>query len=251
MIFSQIHSQVPGGPAVAAVIAVAGVSAAVSACEVPLAFAVFIEPDGLAAIVVPGFATVGLCPAIAGVLVLLVSLLFLMSLLLLASLLLSTPYCCKGPWFRELTPTGVPIVACIIGVASVPAGVSIPAVAAWLPYSLLASLVFKVSPASFLVTVLSPTFLLMLASCCCWRPAAAGVTALAGVSAIAGIPTNDSVPVGSVDPFVQKIRHINLLKSSLTCGHWPYHYVLIIIAYKLKIMGSNPALDKSEKILSR
>ncbi len=136
MIFSQIHSRVPGGPAVAAVIAVPSVSTAVSFCEVPLAFAVFIEPDGLAVIVVPGFPTVGLCPAIAGV-PLLVSLLFLMYLLLLASLLLSTSlYCYEGPWFRIPTPTGVSIVA------GVPASVGIPAVAAWLPYSLLTSLVF-------------------------------------------------------------------------------------------------------------
>jgi hypothetical protein len=54
MIFSQVHSRVPGGPAVAAVIAV-------SFCEVPFAFAVFIEPDGLVAMVVPGLPSVGLC----------------------------------------------------------------------------------------------------------------------------------------------------------------------------------------------
>ncbi len=173
----------PRGPAVAAVIAVPSDSTAVSFCEVPLAFAVFIEPDGLAAIVVPLLECVLLLLAS---LYCWVSLLFLMSLLLLASLLLSTPYCCEGPWFRELTPTGVPIVAGIIGVASVPAGVSIPAVAAWLSYSLLASLVFKVSPAACILTVLSPAFLLMLASCYCWRPAAAGITAVAGITAIAG-----------------------------------------------------------------
>jgi hypothetical protein len=105
MIFSQIHSRVPGGPAVAVVIAVAGVSTAVSACEVPPAFAALIEPDGLVAIVVPGFPTVGLCPAIAGVPTLLVSLLFLnlMSLLLMASLLLSTsPIVARVPGFEYL-----------------------------------------------------------------------------------------------------------------------------------------------------
>jgi hypothetical protein len=175
-----------------------------------------------------------------------------MSLLLLASLLLSTPYFCEGPWFRELTPTGVPIVAGIIGVASVPAGASIPAIAACMA-SLQFVGVFNVSPAACILTILPPAVLLMLASCWCLRPALADVTTVAGVTAIAGVPTLASVPellaflrmlsslalqASLLFLLIRLYRKFNITISwnppclclFLPCGHWPFHYVLTFIA---------------------
>jgi hypothetical protein len=172
------------------------------------------------------------------------------------------PYCCEGPWFRIPTPTGVSIVA------GVPASVSIPPVAAWLPYSLLASSTFP--HAACILTILPPAFLLtgvllMLASCWCLRPAVAGVTTVAGVTAVADAPTFARVPV--LLAFLRMLLSLPLLVSLLVLlirsyrkfdiliswnppwhvatGQWPYHYVLIFIAHKPKIMGSKPTLYKS------
>jgi hypothetical protein len=140
---------------------------AVSACEVPPAFAALIEPVGFAAIAVPGFATVGMCPAIVGVPILLVSLLFLMSAAGVPAIV-DFPIVARVPGFEYL-----------LLLASLLSLVSLLVLASLLPYSLLTSLGFKVSPASFVVTVLSPAFLLMLGSRCCWRPALAGVNTVA------------------------------------------------------------------------
>jgi hypothetical protein len=134
MIFSQIHSRVPGGPAVAAVIAVAGVSTAVSFGEVPLAFAVFIEPDGLAAIVVPGFATVVLCPAIVG-----------------------SPYI-----------AGFPAISDVSAAAGVPAIVDFPIVARVPGFEYLLLLASLLSMVSLLV--LASLLLLHGFPIVCWRP---------------------------------------------------------------------------------
>jgi hypothetical protein len=211
MIFSQIHSRVPGGPAVAAVIAVAGVSTAVSFCEVPLAFTALIEPVGLAAIAVPGFChcwtvpcycwrpcvagypDISDVPAAAGV-----------------PAIVDFPIVARVPGFEYLLP-----LASLLSVVSllVLASLRLPTVCIG---------IFNVSAAACILTILPPAFLLMLASCCCWRKYCCGVTA------VAGAPTFSRIPV--LLAFLRMLLSLPLLAALLVLLIRSYRQFNILIS---------------------